>query len=106
MRLNRTPEYLGGCLIRFRIKIGVARQGVIQNRIKITEFCKNLSFGFRIKLEGQQGYDLGPDKKNYLEHGLNTHCWVNYKQGKRLFRYTMPPNVISTLLHNLNSKFL
>jgi len=80
---RRTPEYLGGCLIRFRIKIGVARQGMIQNRIKITEFCKNLSSGFRIKLEGQQGYDLGPDKKNYLEHGLNTHCWVIYK---RLFR--------------------
>ncbi len=58
---SRTPEYLGGCLIRFRIKFGVARQGVIQNRIKITEFCKNLSSGFRIKLEGQQGYDLGPD---------------------------------------------
>ena len=61
---------------------------------------------FPDKTQGQQGYDLGLDKKNYLEHGLNTHRLVIYKQGKRLFHYTMPPNVISTLLHNLNSKFL
>ena len=82
----RSPEYLGVCLIRFRIKFGVVCQGVIQNWIKNTEFCKNLSSGFRIKLEGHQGYDLGPDIKIYLKHGLNTHCRIIYKQ---LFRYTM-----------------